>query len=693
MPNQYSRITNRGSWSQFDLSQAIDAVLKKNMSVRQAAFESGVPRKTLERRLKSCNYTKGPMGPTSVFGEKHEKRLVKHILNMQKHCFPLTPKDLRSIAFHFAEQLGIKHSFNIDKQESGYVWLQSFLRRNPEIRIRQSEGVSLARCEALNRSEVDAYFDTLYKLMEEYNLFDKPSKIFNMDETGLQLNTRPGQVLAKKGSKAVASSTSTEKGETITVVACCNAEGVFLPPACIMKGKNKKSEWQDGMPPGSVLYMNQKSAYINAHIFFEWLKTHFLPRKPPGTVLLILDGHASHCNSVEMLEFAAENDICLFTLPSHTTHYLQTLDRSVFKSLKLFYYEACRVWLKRNPGRRLTRLQFGELLSTAWSKAATFENATAGFRATGVYPFNRSAVPDYAFVGIDNKDDERGVQLDSSYVDLTRQGPSRIYPPRKSATGTPFLPEKDSNQPGLLEIHPTQKEGIALTPLLSEKANQPGPSGIQHVQNSGVDETASLLEENPCLFRIRSTSSTPSLPDSFSLITPTQLYENSSWYEDELNLIRLSEKSSIGEPNPSDLENQTNRQEEHLNDQPTKFCDSDAISLQHNTPTKQPEQSTSSAVQDNEETPSKFLNEISPIPIKVYKAKKRSKHVARVLTSQSHINHRKECEEKNKKKLEKKQEKLLKKSIKQEKQLNKRSNFIRAGSKVENQPAKKMIKK
>jgi hypothetical protein len=68
-------------------------------------------------------------------------------------------------------------------------------------------------------------------------LFDKPGNIFNVDETGLQLNNKPGQVIAAKGSKNVSSLTSSEKGETISVVACCNGEGSFLPPYCIFKRK------------------------------------------------------------------------------------------------------------------------------------------------------------------------------------------------------------------------------------------------------------------------------------------------------------------------------------------------------------------------------------------------------------------------------------------------------------------------
>jgi len=49
-----------------------------------------------------------------------------------------------------------------------------------------------------------------------------------VDETGLQLNNCPGHVITQKGSKSVSSVTSEERGKTITVVTCCNAEGDFF---------------------------------------------------------------------------------------------------------------------------------------------------------------------------------------------------------------------------------------------------------------------------------------------------------------------------------------------------------------------------------------------------------------------------------------------------------------------------------
>ncbi|KAJ3650072.1 hypothetical protein Zmor_021780 [Zophobas morio] len=245
------------------------------------------------------------------------------------------------------------------------------------------------------KSISQSYFGLLLTRLEENGLLESPGKLFNMIESGVQLNSKAHQVLATKDSKNVSTVASTEKGETITVVACCNAEGNFLPPACIMKGKNKKPDLQDGLPPGSILYMNPKSAYMNSDIFLKWMRDVFVRRKPAGKVLLLLDCHTSHSSSVEMLEFAEANDIILMSLPSHTTHCLQPLDRSVFKPFKGYFYEICRSWTRTDSQRRITRYHFEEVFRQAWAKTVVPENAISGFRATGLFPYNPGAIPEY----------------------------------------------------------------------------------------------------------------------------------------------------------------------------------------------------------------------------------------------------------------------------------------------------------
>ena len=67
----------------------------------------------------------------------------------------------------------------------------------------------------------------LKKTLCDNDLLNKPGHISNLEESGSQLNNRPGHVLAEKYFKAVAMSTSLEKRETITLFARCNAEDNF----------------------------------------------------------------------------------------------------------------------------------------------------------------------------------------------------------------------------------------------------------------------------------------------------------------------------------------------------------------------------------------------------------------------------------------------------------------------------------
>lgn len=400
MPNEYRRKptgANRATWSEEDLINAISQVKNNTLNFFQASKEFNIPYRTLRRRFFTGNTKKGRLGPDSLFKEK-EKKIVNHIKKLQSCGFAPTINDLRQLAFQFAESLNLKHNFNKETGKAGYDWVKSFLRRNPEVALRKSEGVSLQRAKGMTREEVYNFFDLLESLFQEHDFIRHPNNVFNMDETGLQLNNKPSHVLAMKGSKSVPQLTSAEKGENISLICCCSAEGNFIPPVAIFKGKNKKDEYSDGMPPGSDVYMNEKSSYINTDLFFKWLKEHFYPRKPPGKVLLLLDGHTSHCNSIEMLEFCNSNDIILLCFPSHTTHYLQPLDRAFFKFLKSNFNNETNAWIRNNPSRKLGRIQFGGLLGKAWGKSANQNNGASGFRACGLFPPDRNAIPEYAFI-------------------------------------------------------------------------------------------------------------------------------------------------------------------------------------------------------------------------------------------------------------------------------------------------------
>ncbi|KAI4463880.1 hypothetical protein MML48_4g00013259 [Holotrichia oblita] len=157
------------------------------MTIYSASKTYNISRKTLERRYKKDNDKKGPMEPSSMLGEQNEQKLVTYIKTMQSKGFPLCIDDVRTIAFYFVERRNISHRFNKITEKA-----------DPDNRLRKSEGVSLARSQALNRVEVHAYFQLLEQVLTDSDLMGKANCIFNMDESGLQLNNRPGYVLAEK---------------------------------------------------------------------------------------------------------------------------------------------------------------------------------------------------------------------------------------------------------------------------------------------------------------------------------------------------------------------------------------------------------------------------------------------------------------------------------------------------------------
>ena len=84
--------------------------------------------------------------------------------------------------------------------------------------------------------------------------------------------------------------------------------------------------------PEDTLYARSESGLIDTELFLAWIMKIFLkyvvPERP---VLLLTDGHKTH---IDVIDVCRENDVILFCLPPHTTHALQPLDVSVFKSLK-----------------------------------------------------------------------------------------------------------------------------------------------------------------------------------------------------------------------------------------------------------------------------------------------------------------------------------------------------------------------
>lgn len=135
--------------------------------------------------------------------------------------------------------------------------------------------------------------------------------------------------------------------------------------------------------------MTSDSGYITTDLFLEWL-VHFqaqVKSTESDPVLLILDNHTSH-TSLQAILFAREHYIHMISLPPHSSHKTQPLDRCFFKPLKDFYSQSCDNWLLNNPGRVITQYQVASLFFEAYQRAATIGKAVKSFQVCGISPFN-----------------------------------------------------------------------------------------------------------------------------------------------------------------------------------------------------------------------------------------------------------------------------------------------------------------
>lgn len=106
--------------------------------------------------------------------------------------------------------------------------------------------------------------------------------------------------------------------------------------------------------------------------------------------MLIVDGHASHVSN-EFIRFTREHKIVCLCLPAHSTHLLQPLDVGVFGPLKR-NYKTLLAEKTRVTTYNLDKADFISLIQKARRRGISAQNIQSAWRATGLIPYNPSAV-------------------------------------------------------------------------------------------------------------------------------------------------------------------------------------------------------------------------------------------------------------------------------------------------------------
>nr|CAI5818620.1 unnamed protein product [Callosobruchus analis]CAI5818751.1 unnamed protein product [Callosobruchus analis] len=318
-----------------------------------------------------------------------ENRIAEWAIAIAKCGFPITKDVLIDTVTKIARDSGKLSKFANDRP--GIRWYKNFLKRHPEISIREAEGINRSRS-LVTEEFIRSWFKDLTSFLEKNNWIDvmeDPTRIFNADESGFSLCPKTGKVLAPRGWRNLYQVKSGNDKELLTVLILFSANGAICPPLVVFPYVRPPKALVNNMPENWILAKSD-SGWMRSDIFYEfvcnefnkWLDTNNI-KKP---IILFIDGHKSHM-TLPLSQFCQDHGIILYTLPPSSTHIIQPADVSVFKPLKHEWKK--RKWQSKpeNTNAVVTKINFCSIFQEALEAINMVDCIKNGFRSCGLFPF------------------------------------------------------------------------------------------------------------------------------------------------------------------------------------------------------------------------------------------------------------------------------------------------------------------
>ncbi|OCK91028.1 DDE-domain-containing protein [Cenococcum geophilum 1.58] len=246
---------------------------------------------------------------------------------------------------------------------------------------------------------INDWFKFFRSVRDKYSI--KHSKfIHNFDEKGVMLGRAATARIIVSGRNSRERSknrTVRQPGsrESVSIIETITADGSYLPPFLIWQGQQHQETWYQ------ITEHNERlRGYAYATSTNGWtddsLGLHYIEHYDKYTRQLVEDAEGNIRSyrmhlTWQFIQYALSRKIVLVALPPHSTHKLQPLDVGCFGPLQHYYgVEVDNFCRYGHIG--VNKEYFMKLYPTARAMAFTRETICEAWKATGLLPYNPTAV-------------------------------------------------------------------------------------------------------------------------------------------------------------------------------------------------------------------------------------------------------------------------------------------------------------
>ncbi|XP_060552077.1 uncharacterized protein LOC132713479 isoform X2 [Ruditapes philippinarum] len=409
---QKSTKKSKMKYDRTNLLRAFEAT-KMGMSVYRASREYNIPESTLRDRSRGLVPIDAKVGFKPIFSSDEEQRLVEHISYMANIGYGYNASKIKFMAREYAINIGksVKSTQHLSDN-----WFYDFLKRWPKLDVAKAQKPSISR------ETVENYCAELETILNENNLFDKPERIFMIDENIISTEHRSPNAVCSPDTNLQDESSS--QSSLVTIIAGGNAIGNCIPPYYVFPGKRWNPEFLRNTSVGSSGEMT-KNGLTNTEVIQNYVTKHFVnyanlsPDKP---ALLLYDGHKSHIK-LTCTQWVSKNNVIIFVLPPHTSLVTQPMDNSVFAPFKRMYCMVSHAYMEQNPGRNISMYSVAELTAYPYTKAVSTENLQSAFRNAGIFPLDKTTIAKCCSPDFRDSSTPAVTQSDGSELNVGAQDP------------------------------------------------------------------------------------------------------------------------------------------------------------------------------------------------------------------------------------------------------------------------------